>query len=241
MRNEYTKLNETLLLLNTGSTYNPDSLIKYPGFNAPVPDGVNDDHKLLRMPPLMQHQQLDFATSTMKTPKPVPYKRLKITSEAQSPDGESEKQDSESNSLTSKEILKQIEEREAANPSSSSASSPASKVVCTGAQVPESYKVKKPPLEKWSENNSLAELVFFENLPNYTGVFDRMRSVLGGVRTKLFGSQTSSSVSAAEQMSETKNQAAEVKTDTEPPVILLTDSDDDGKESDGEDDGKSDK
>ena len=54
--------------------YNPDQLVVYPGFNAPVPPGVRDDWQLLRMPPMQTHQQLSFATAKMKTPKPVPFR-----------------------------------------------------------------------------------------------------------------------------------------------------------------------
>lgn len=64
------------------------------------------------------------------------------------------------------------------------------RLISVGVPVPDSYKTTKPPLEKWSENNSLAELIYFENLPNSTGVFDKMRSVLGSVRAKLFSTST---------------------------------------------------
>lgn len=208
-------------------TYNVESLIVYPGFNSPVPEGVGDDHRLLRMPPLMSHQQLDFATSTMKTPKPVPYKRIKISS----PGTERQAQDPEEDSgPTTKELLQMVESRE----KTTDQVSPAGRLIRVGVGVPESYKTKKPPLEKWSENNSLSELIYFENLPNYTGVFDRMRTVLGGVRSKLFGS------SSAEESGDTplsqKTPATTGEIDVpEAPVIHLNE-DEDHAETAGTDD-----
>lgn len=189
-----------------------ESLVVYPGFNAAVPDGVSDDHRLLRMPPMMSHQQLDFATSTMKTPKPVPYKRIKITSPDQS---RALKQDADDDGPTTKEILQMIESREK---NEEEGESPAAKLIQVGVGVPVSYNVKKPPLEKWSENNSLSELIYFENLPNYTGVFNKMRTVLGGVRSKLFGS---SKTPADEKVEDGIEAAADAS------VITLRDGGDD--------------
>lgn len=60
------------------------------------------------------------------------------------------------------------------------------KLISVGSPIPDSYDAKKPPLENWSENNSLADLIYFENLPNSTGVFDKMRSTLRNIRNKLF-------------------------------------------------------
>ena len=171
------------------ATYNPEQLVVYPGFNAPLPEGVNDDWQFLRMPPMMLHQQLDFATSTMKRPKPVPYRKFKLNTDAS--------QDSsviEAN-LEGKESPKEI----------ATDSEPevikTRKVVSVGAHVPESYiQARKPPLEKWSENNTLSELIYFENLPNYTGVFDRMRGVLGGIRNRLFSTPGKESASTTETL-----------------------------------------
>jgi hypothetical protein len=208
-----------------------ESLVVYPGFNAPVPDGVNDDHRLLRMPPLMIHQQLDFATSTMKTPKPVPYKRLKITS----PETRTmQQQDDETAGPTTKQILQMIESRDTDVEKSET---PAGKLVKVGAPVPVSYNVKKPPLEKWSENNSLSELIYFENLPNSTGSFDKMRSVLGGVRNKLFGSNPTTSGDKQEKGNEAEQPVHhQSDSDADTSVILLQSDETRGSCEDNESD-----
>jgi len=45
---------------------------------------VRDDHREMGMPAMQEHQQLDFATATMKRPKPVPFKRIKLSSDQSS-------------------------------------------------------------------------------------------------------------------------------------------------------------
>ncbi|KAI1291967.1 Zinc finger CCHC domain-containing protein 8 [Halotydeus destructor] len=235
--------------------YNPESLVIYPGFNAPLPEGVSDHHDYLGMPAMQPFQQLTYATGNMKRPKPKPFKRVKISSSslsfADSPsspvaptncptntDDEKEPEvillsdeeddirsndsvtvlSSTTNGLVNKNgsenELSKIESMEEtktqpinvvnSNDKNGSEnellksdnsvvefSSPATKLIAVGSPVPESYKTAKPPLEKWSENNSLAEMIYFENLPDSTGVFDRLRSVLGRVRNKLFSNQES--------------------------------------------------
>lgn len=206
-------------------TYNIESLVVYPGFNSPVPSGVGDDYRLLRMPPLMNHQQLDFATSTMKTPKPIPYKRIKISSpESQNLTHESDGEEGP----TTTELLKMVEARD----TRADEVSPAVRLIKVGVGVPESYKTKKPPLEKWSENNSLSELIYFENLPNYTGVFDKMRTVLGGVRNRLFGPSSTKvgedTASPEDQTPATRDPAADTPvTSLEENEVLAVITDDD--------------
>ena len=141
---------------------------------------------------MMQHQQLDFATANMKKPAPVPYKRIRLSSpenketestsqdEVKSPNDDKSKdtgeltEDSDSDEEESSSEVKEVKVSETPR-----------KLISIGVPVPE--VTKKPPLEKWSENNTLAELIHFENPSNYTGVFDKMRSVIGKVRSRLSG------------------------------------------------------
>jgi zinc finger CCHC domain-containing protein 8 len=220
--------------LNEGVTYNVESFIAYPGFNRPVPEGVEDNYAQLRMPAPQQHQQLDFATSTMKTPKPVPFKRLRITSSASTMNSESPLTASEnvgtSESAIGESLDSSIEVLEASQDTSvldikeeiqdgnisiiSVTKTPeiqaTKRLISVGVPVPDSYNMIKPPLEKWSENNSLAELIYFENLPNSTGVFDKMRGVLGKVREKLFSSSEAPEASTSDK--EVRNATADAET-----------------------------
>lgn len=175
-------------------TWNVESLISYPGFNTALPEGVRDDHKLLHMPPMMPHQQLDFATARLKKPAPVPYKRLRLST----PKEKSSQVNDEADDSTKQDETEKSEDAEKSESPSAAEKidnnpqqeTPRSRLISVGVPVP--VPTRKPPLEKWSENNSLSELIYFENLPNYTGVFDKMRSVIGKVRSRLSGGATSS-------------------------------------------------
>lgn len=204
-------------------TYNVDSLVTYPGFNAPVPEGVKDDWRLLRMPPMMKHQQLAVATATMKRPKPVPYKRVNI-SKATDLGEDKEMEDSMEESVNRIELLekaKQEAEAKKLDPESSELEEGSrSRRITVGVPVPSSYLKPKPPLEKWSENNSLADLIYFENLPNSTGTFDKMRSVLGSVRAKLF----SNNDDGARNMESKEDESNASQTSFEASTSQLVDS-----------------
>lgn len=189
------------------------------------------------MPPMMEHQQLGYATERMNRPKAVPYKRFKFAY----PDGEKspeksciektsdepkvEKEfhdDSEIQTVglnqTSTDLTQDESQPQVANSTSSSLSinesedtkeksevknSSFSKKVSIGTPVPESYKKKKPALEKWSENDTLPDLIYFENLPNSTGVFDKMRGIIGKVRNRLFGADKNGKEKDEEESSQT--------------------------------------
>lgn len=177
----------SILVFFNLDTWNIESLISYPGFNSPLPKGVRDDHQILGMPPMIKHQQLDFATANMKKPAPVPYKRIRIaTSEVKESESTDDKLN-ESNNKNKSQDEKIIENGGNSVEETTSQPTP-TKLISVGVPVPE--VVKKPPLVNWSENNSLAPLIYFENLPNYTGVFNKIRSVIGVVRNKLSNIQT---------------------------------------------------
>ncbi|XP_053211489.1 LOW QUALITY PROTEIN: zinc finger CCHC domain-containing protein 8-like [Panonychus citri] len=59
--------------------FNPECFVEFPGFNAPVPEGVKDHCEILGMPPMQGFQQLNFVKQTILPPKPVPYKRIKLS------------------------------------------------------------------------------------------------------------------------------------------------------------------
>lgn len=183
-------------------TWNVDSLISFPGFNTAVPEGVKDDYQLLGMPPMMPHQQLKFATANLKKPAPVPYKRIRISSPKDASADTAADETSPPSANDSEETDKQPEESESKDSNETpQPETPRSRLISVGVPVP--TPTRKPPLEKWSENNSLSELIYFENLPNYTGVFDKMRNVIGKVRNRLSGLTDSSKKSGADSSDQT--------------------------------------
>ena len=52
-----------------------------------------------------------------------------------------------------------------------------------GSPVPVSSNSKKPPLEKWAEG--MGNLIYFENLPNSTGMFKKMKNIISKIRKEL--------------------------------------------------------
>lgn len=61
--------------------YDHSKLIEYPGFNSPLPKDANDYHYYHNMPPMLPHQQLDYAKKTMCEfkPAPLPSKRVRTS------------------------------------------------------------------------------------------------------------------------------------------------------------------
>ena len=60
--------------------YDHSKLIEYPGFNVPIPPGINDYCYYHNMPPVLPHQQLDYAKKQMTSFKstPVANKRARL-------------------------------------------------------------------------------------------------------------------------------------------------------------------
>lgn len=65
--------------------YDPNKLIEYPGFNTSPPPNTHDYHYYYNMPPMLPHQQLDFAKQTMSRPAestPTTNKRSRASTES---------------------------------------------------------------------------------------------------------------------------------------------------------------
>ena len=278
------------------AAFNPECFVEFPGFNAPLPEGVQDHCEFLGMPPMQVWQQLNYVKQTIPPPKPVPYKRIKLSSRDDSEEKtpkkntsqiEDEDEDDEiqiiepSNDKENTHSDKEEEEREegeasdsdddviaisvisgsskkkpkskskltttiekisdgsqSTNQSQSSieksfnntninvpsskesraiekdsakdngldseqesfaeseqqsfkekssntslCKSPTVKLIGLGSPLPANIDSKKPPLEKFAVG--MGELIYFENLPTSTGVFDKMRNVICKVRKKL--------------------------------------------------------
>ncbi|XP_064466335.1 zinc finger CCHC domain-containing protein 8 homolog isoform X2 [Ornithodoros turicata] len=57
--------------------YDPNKLIRFPGYNVPTPPGVYDQCTKYDMPPMQPHQQLSEAKKYMKAPEATPFKKRK--------------------------------------------------------------------------------------------------------------------------------------------------------------------
>ena len=182
------------------SSYNPDSFIEYPGFNCQIPNGTVDDCEKMGFPPMLPHQQLDTAKIGLKTPKVVPEKRIKIPSETNSLSGSSSiiELNSSSEEVASgngnEDKSSKKEENESLSESKDEGNiSIEAKVekeenrklelIAIGSPVPKGMVNQRPDLDKWSKG--MDDLIYFQNLPDYTGRFDKMRNILKNVRGKL--------------------------------------------------------
>jgi len=181
---------------DTASQYNKESLIEFPGFNAPIPDNVKDDWLILGMPPLIMKQQLSEAVKSMKFIEPIPYKKSKLDSSTTKDDSEAEEA-SEANANDESqdgEIIDLTEDENGSmNETSINAQSedkteiPISErklnMISMGTPVPESIKPKLPSLDKWAIG--MGELIYFENLPTSTGAYkDKMKGILDKIRDR---------------------------------------------------------
>ena len=55
------------------------------------------------------------------------------------------------------------------------------KLIAMGSPMPASERPKRPPLEKWGIG--MGELIYFENLPEYTGVYEnKMKGLINKIR-----------------------------------------------------------
>lgn len=166
----------------------------------------------------------------MKRPKPVPYKRFKLVSPEKSVDDRT---------VDDAEDTASDDQQRPLDASIVETEKKITKLISIGSPVPDSYIKEKPPLEKWSENNTMAELIYFENLPNYTGVFEKMTSVLRNVRNKLFNKPspsspssttekipTTESSSTTESATEANNNSRESDLVTTAPFVLSSDDSD---------------
>uniref|UniRef100_A0A6G1S962 Zinc finger CCHC domain-containing protein 8 n=1 Tax=Aceria tosichella TaxID=561515 RepID=A0A6G1S962_9ACAR len=157
--------------------YDHTKLIEYPGFNMPLPPDTHDYHYYYNMPPMLPHQQLDYAKQIMSKPAPVPSLKRSRTSI-----------ESANNQSTSSDTKNESPE------SPDSAQEPVSetiapiKLVSKGSPMPK--PVERLPLEKFSQG-VVGELLYFENIPSSTGRFDSLRGLLDTMRRSKGGSDTS--------------------------------------------------
>lgn len=198
--------------------YDHSKFIEYPGFNTPLPKGVNDYHYYHNMPPMLPHQQLDYAKKTMSAfkPAPLPMKRTRTSSPISTQPNDSTNvsdisitknndksramtdacnpasPDPESSSDTSEEsnsLNKTTASEQSIRANRSSRSITGEiKLVSKGSPMPKPSM--RVPLERFSEG-VVGELLYHENLPNSTGQFDNIRGLLNTMRRSRSETDTS--------------------------------------------------
>jgi zinc finger CCHC domain-containing protein 8 len=174
--------------------YDHTKLIEYPGFNMPLPPDTHDYHYYYNMPPMLPHQQLDYAKKIMKKPNPVSLKRVKVNNDAESSkdeddDNGEDDEDDDDDDDNDNDDNDNGDNDEDGKGSSDDSKTPAAnntsslseeiKLVSKGSPMPK--PVNRLPLEKFSEG-VVGELLYFENIPSSTGKFDKIRNLLDTMR-----------------------------------------------------------
>lgn len=184
--------------------YDLSKLIDYPGFNSPMPINCVDYHYYINMPPLLAHQQLDYAKKHMSSFKPAQFpKRIKSSNDSNAAevsvesinestvsepipktketDGPDSPEADRSKTDTTNADTSEIENPQLRRAQTESDLSIGSgfKLVSKGSPMPK--PIDRLPLEKFSEG-VVGELLYFENTPTSSGKFDSIRGLLNTIR-----------------------------------------------------------
>ncbi|KAK0058834.1 zinc finger CCHC domain-containing protein 8 [Biomphalaria pfeifferi] len=172
--------------------YDVNKIIEYPGFTVAIPPGFEDEYATYQMPPIQQHQLKETLLAQSNTEKTSSRKRKREKEEdkedaikklkndyggVEEEDGESK---SESESAGEQKSSSDIPVTPKPMFRSSSTIS-LSKDFGTPILVRE--KIHLPDAAKFGKN--IEEHIPFENLPNSTGIFDKMKDLLEVVRKKI--------------------------------------------------------
>ncbi|BFZ18357.1 hypothetical protein BsWGS_21396 [Bradybaena similaris] len=188
--------------------YDVGKIIEYPGFTIPVPLGFVDEHSVYMMPPIQQHQ-LKKTLMTQNTDKSSCRKRKRgkkqdqhkvakkaKAEESKAEDGEIE-DGAEENGMAVEKEKNSEEATEDSNVEAAETSPPTQFLEekffpRSSSTISLSRDFGTPVLTR--ENSGLPdaakfgqgveEHIPFENLPNSTGTFEKMRSLIEAIRNK---------------------------------------------------------
>lgn len=166
-----------------GPEYDYSKFIVYPGFNAPMPENCVDYHYYVNMPGMLEHQQLEYAKKHCKAYNPEGVKRLKVDDVQDGDESEQQEDEagvSDSNIKSPSSDTKTGDEETPAETSITSGRDDSTlkdeiKFLQEGSPMPK--QVQRVPLEKFAEG-VVGEILNYENIPNSTGRFDSIRSLL---------------------------------------------------------------
>ncbi|CAL1539247.1 unnamed protein product [Lymnaea stagnalis] len=186
--------------------YDVNKIIEYPGFTIPVPSGYVDEHAVYKMPPIQQHQ-LKKTLMSQSSEKVSAKKRKrekerdedeecvkKLKTDEDLEEGEA-KEEGEEGNITREEENTDMKESttldETQPPTNNEAEAPPSLMKSSstislskdfGTPILVREKIRLPDASKFGKN--IEEHIPYENLPNSTGIFDKMRDLLEEIRKK---------------------------------------------------------
>ncbi|KAH9525494.1 Zinc finger CCHC domain-containing protein 8 [Bulinus truncatus] len=186
------------------SEYDVNKIIEYPGFTVAMPPGFEDEYATYQMPPIQQHQLKETLLAQSQTEKvtikkrkrekegdEVGVKKLKTENNTEGEAVENSEQglNNENDVTEIQESLEHDQQRSTDIPAAvtpkpmfrSSSTISLSKDFGTPILVRE--KIQLPDASKFGKD--IQEHIPFENLPNSTGIFDKMKDILDEVRKKI--------------------------------------------------------
>ncbi|RUS83321.1 hypothetical protein EGW08_008943 [Elysia chlorotica] len=178
--------------------YDVNKIIEYPGFTIPVPLGYQDEHATFKMPPIQQHQ-LKKTLMSQSSDKPTSRKRKRVKDEDKTEvkkiktgeddngevDAGVEAEPSTAEEGEEGELVAEETDGEKAPEQLNVSSSTVSMSKEFGTPIFTREKFNLPDASKFGKD--IEEHIPFENLPNSTGTFEKMKDILELIKKKKQG------------------------------------------------------
>ncbi|GFO43104.1 Zinc finger cchc domain-containing protein 8 [Plakobranchus ocellatus] len=175
--------------------YDVNKIIEYPGFTIPVPLGFHDEHAVFKMPPIQQHQLKKTLMSQSSDKSSTSKKRKRGKDKGEKKDGEAKKlKTSEDHPATDEaedgEIADPVEDGESGESTKQQeVISPLERSASTismskdfGTPIFTRDNSSLPDASKFGKD--IEEHIPFENLPNATGTFEKMKDLLDLIKKR---------------------------------------------------------
>ncbi|GFS27989.1 zinc finger CCHC domain-containing protein 8 [Elysia marginata] len=173
--------------------YDVNKIIEYPGFTIPVPLGFQDEHATFKMPPIQQHQ-LKKTLMSQSSEKSTTRKR-KRAKESDDKDVKKMKTNDDVNGKTENDgeaDPAEVEEGEVAVEKSAGESSASEQMNLSSSTISISRDFSTPIFTRQKSNlpdaskfgKDIEEHIPFENLPNATGTFEKMKDILDLIKKR---------------------------------------------------------